>query len=105
MLAAPWPGVYTGTSSSPAPSARVRREQPLEGSLGERVAEDRALDLVAAHLLEDGQLRSGLHALGDDTVAKAVGHVDDLLDDGRVTGLPSDARDEGGVDLQPADGE
>jgi hypothetical protein len=51
-------------------------------------------------LFQEGQLRFGFHAFGNDMQAEVLRHVDDCLDHHRVTGVSRHVSQKTLVDLQ-----
>src|SRR5690606_13367914 len=72
---------------------------------GHRPCEQETLHLAASGVLQEGQLRLGLHALGDDAQTHGVRQPDDGVDDGRVVGIDHHVAHEALVDLERVDGQ
>ena len=72
----------------------------VEAVAGYRPADQVALDLVAALLLQQGQVRFSLHPLRNHSQAQRMSHGNDRRGDRRVIGVNGDLPDEGPVDLE-----
>src|SRR5690242_4181661 len=68
--------------------------------VGERLAEEIALDGVAPKIAHPLEILGGLNALGGHRHAEALGELDDRLDDCDVLGPRACFADEAAVDLQ-----
>src|SRR5579872_3077540 len=74
-------------------------DQPVVLIDRKRLADEVALDGVAALLGEEGKLLLGFHALGDDRHFEAVTKTDDRANDRRRLRAAAEIHDEGAVDL------
>ena len=78
-----------------------RPDDHLVGALvGQRLAEQIALDGVAAEVAHALEILGGLDALGGDDHAEALGELDDRLDDRDILRPRAGFADEAAVDLQ-----
>ncbi len=66
----------------------------------DRLAQQRSLILVAAPILEKGQLLGILHAVGNHGESKTVGHGNERSDDGGVVGIVGNVVEERSIDLE-----
>jgi hypothetical protein len=86
-------------------------EPPAELRDVHRTPQEVALGLLAAELVELGELLTGLDPLGDRGEAEGVGEIDDAGDDGAITAVApvvdglDEPRHERAVDLERVDGE
>jgi hypothetical protein len=84
--------------------ARARRAQKLRHfDRRHRLAEQKALHLVAGVAAQEGLLLGVLDALGDHRHAKRLGHIDDSPRDRLVLGIARQVAYEGAVDLDDVD--
>src|SRR5512134_3053182 len=80
--------------------ALLRSQEPAEAIRAYWTAEKKALNDVAAVLLQEGELLGAFHALGHDLELQAVRHSDNGLGDGGVLGIARQVLDEGPVDFE-----
>jgi len=80
-------------------------QHPAQLPQRHRMAEQVALQVVAAMVLEKRLLFRGFDPFGDHLQVQGVGHDDDRLDDLHVLGRLGDVLDERAIDLQGVQGQ